>query len=168
MKKILILLALALVLVSLIGASRLHAPLHPALASSNVCLPEYRYNWPFRVGNGNVWVEPGTTSLDTSTGTQVLIIPIHILNADSASHTFHPEKQFTFTAPNGVSYPRAFGVPAVTIPNGRSACFTLGFKFVAGGSGTPQCPFDGAALSYYNDLNHQQLAVNWQLFWAPC
>lgn len=166
MKKILIMLALALVLVSLIGASRLHAPLHPALSSSNVCAPDYTYNWPGHVGNS--WVEPGTTSVDTSTGTQVLIMPIKVLNVNNRALELHPEKQFTFTAPNGVVYPRAFGVPAVTVAPGTSRCFTLGFKFVPGGTGSAQCPFDGAILTYYTDINHTQVGYRWSLIWAPC
>ena len=68
----------------------------------------------------------------------------------------------------GVVYPRAFVVPAVTVAPGTSRCFTLGFKFVPGGTGSAQCPFDGAILTYYTDINHTQVGYRWSLIWAPC
>jgi hypothetical protein len=162
MRKILILLLATLLLVALAGASILHAPFHRKhqLSSSNVC--QQAYNSVLRVGN--LFVEVGTSSLDTSTGTPVEIIPLRMVNVNNLNLEVHPEHQFTFVAASGAAYPRAFGVPAFILLAGHNICFTLGYK---GGSAT-KCPFDGAGLSYYSDQNHQNLAANWQLIWAPC
>ena len=164
LKTSLLILALLLLLLSLVAAVPLKKQLRPSLSSSNVCPASLISS----LHVGNLWILLGLTSLDTSTGTPVEIIPVKMLNINNLSLEVHPEHQFTFVAANGVSYPRAFGVPALTIQPGFTGCFTLGYKFVPGGSGSAQCPFDGAGLSYYGDQNHQQIAANWQLVWAPC
>ncbi len=164
LRTLLISLILVASVAALSGAAlpRLHAPIHRAFASSNTC--QQSYNWTAHVGN--LWLLMGASTYDTSAGAE--IIPVEIINADSTDHEFHPEVQFQFKDNNGTLYPRAFGVPALLIKHGFSACFTLGYKLVSGGSGTTQCPFLNAILTFFLDLNHQQPGYGWWLDWAPC